>query len=121
MRVCSLRRLPGSNCAKAMRDMRSAPKTAWGLRLETEASCSPEPSSSSVVTTLVVPTSIARPKRIDVVSPRSTARTRPAKVVTVTPAGSSRRASGSPVSTPAGTSAAAIPIAAASCSTSDVW
>ena len=42
MRVWSLRRLPGSNCAKAMRDMRSPPKTACGLRLETEASCSPE-------------------------------------------------------------------------------
>ncbi len=72
MRVCSLRRLPGSNWAKAMRDMRSPPKTACGLRLETEASCSPEPSSSSVVTTLVVPTSMARPKRMEVVSPRST-------------------------------------------------
>ena len=41
--------------------MRSPPKTAWGLRLETEASCSPDASSISVVTTLVVPTSMARP------------------------------------------------------------
>ena len=61
MRVCSLRRLPGSNWAKAMRDMRSPPKTACGLRLDTEASCSPEASSIRVVTTLVVPTSMARP------------------------------------------------------------
>ena len=33
MRVVSFLRFPGLNCAKAMRDMRSPPKTAWGLRL----------------------------------------------------------------------------------------
>ncbi len=32
MRVCSLRRLPGSNWAKAMRDIRSPPKTACGIQ-----------------------------------------------------------------------------------------
>ena len=121
MRVCSLRRLPGLNWAKAMRDMRSPPKTDWGLRLDTDASCSPDASSSRVVTTVVVPMSMASPKRMAVVSPRSTARMRPANVVTVTPAGSSRNADGSPASTPGATSAGVMPTAAASCSTSDVW
>ena len=121
MRVCSLRRLPASNWANAMRDMRSPPKTDCGLRLETEASCSPEVSSSSVVTTVVVPTSMASPKRIAVVSPRSTARMRPANVVTVTPAGSSRSAAGSVARTPGPTASGVTPTAAASCSTSEVW
>src|SRR2546425_812917 len=101
IRVWSFRRLPGLNCAKAMRDMRSPPKTAWGLRLETDASCSPDSSSISVVTTLVVPMSIARPNFIPAVSPRSTARIRcrpPApprtNVATVTPAGAAPRAEG---------------------------
>src|SRR6058998_2309156 len=76
IRVWSFLRLPGSNCAKAIRDMRSPPKTAWGFRLETDASCSPESSSISVLTTLVVPMSTARPNFIPAVSPRSTATTR---------------------------------------------
>src|SRR3989442_658967 len=76
IRVWSFLRLPGSNCAKAIRDMRSPPKTAWGFRLETDASCSPESSSISVLTTLVVPMSTPRPNFIPAVSPRSTATTR---------------------------------------------
>jgi len=45
-----LAQVAGSNWAKAMRDMRSPPKTACGLRLDTEASCFAEASSISVVT-----------------------------------------------------------------------
>jgi len=71
-----LRRLPGLNWAKAMRDIRSAPNTAWGLRLDTEASCSPDSSSISDDTTLVVPMSMARPNFMSAVSPASTARMR---------------------------------------------
>ena len=78
---CSFRRLAGLNCANAMRDMRSPPNTAWGLRLDTEPSSSPDVSSIRLVTTLVVPTSIARPNAMLEVSPRSTAsRRRPAVV-----------------------------------------
>ena len=84
MRVWSFLRFPGSACAKAIRDMRSPPKTACGLRLETEAICSPEASSISVVTTLVVPMSMARPNLWSAVSPDSTARMRRPKRVTVT-------------------------------------
>ncbi len=99
MRVWSLRRFPGSNWAKAMRDIRSPPKTACGLRLDTEASCSPDSSSISVVTTLVVPTSMARPNFRSAVSPGSTARIRPPKLVTVTSPSRSRSAAGSVLST----------------------
>ena len=98
IRVWSLRRLPGLNWAKAIRDMRSPPKTAWGLRLETDASCSPDSSSISVVTTLVVPTSIARPNRMAVVSPRSTARTRPGRTWSRSPR---RRRRAGPAAAPA--------------------
>ena len=121
MRVVSLRRLAGLNCAKAMRDMRSPPNTAWGLRLETEASCSPDVNSTRVVTTLVVPTSMARPNFMDVVSPRSTAMMRRPNVVTVVPAGSSRRAWGRRASTPGPTSVGSAPTTASNCSRSEVW
>ena len=76
--------MPGSNWAKAMRDIRSPPNTAWGFRLDTAASCSPDSSSISVVTTLVVPMSMARPNLWSAVSPASIARTWRPKVVTVT-------------------------------------
>ncbi len=94
MRVWSLRRLPGLNWAKAMRDMRSAPNTAWGLRLDTEASCSPDSSSISDDTTLVVPISTAIPNFRSAVSPASTARMRRPQVVTVTSPACSRSALG---------------------------
>ena len=77
MRLWSLRRFDGFHWAKAIRDIRSPPNVAWGFRLDTEAITSPEASSSSVVTTLVVPTSIATPNAIAVVSPRSTPRGAP--------------------------------------------
>src|SRR2546422_725249 len=76
-----------------------------------------------VVTTLVVPMSIARPNFIPAVSPRSTARIRcrpPAapldtNVATVTPAGSARRACGNPWSTAGPTSAVGRPAAPTGC------
>ena len=77
MRLWSFRRFDGFHWAKAIRDIRSPPNVAWGFRLDTEAITSPEASSSSVVTTLVVPTSIATPNAIAVVSPRSTPRGAP--------------------------------------------
>ena len=84
IRVWSLRRLPASNWTKAMRDIRSPPNTACGLRLETEASCSPDSSSIRLLTTLVVPMSMARPNLRSEVSPDSTASKRRPKLVTVT-------------------------------------
>ena len=121
LRVRSFRKFPGLNCANAMRDIKSPPNTDWGFRLEIEASRSPDSSSSSVLTTLVVPTSMARPNFIAEVSPRSTARMRPPNVVTVTPAGSSRSADGSAASTGGVTASVVSPSSASSCSRSDVW
>ena len=111
MRVCSLRRLPGLNCAKAMRDMRSPPKTACGFRLDTDASCSPE-------LELHQGGHHAGGADVDGEAELAWSAVSPAldgedaagrSVVTVTPAGSSRSACGRPASTPGGTSAAATP------------
>ena len=121
MRVWSFLRFPGSACAKAIRDMRSPPKTACGLRLETEAICSPEASSISVVTTLVVPMSMARPNLWSAVSPDSTARMRRPKRVTVTSPWRFRRAAGRVFQTSAATSSTEAPAAARSSSRSEVW
>ena len=121
MRIWSLRRLPGLPWAKAMRDIRSAPKTACGFRLDTDASCSPDSSSIRALTTLVVPTSTASPNLRSAVSPGSTDRTRGPNVVTVTSPPCSRRAPGRVLSTSRLTSSAAAPVAASSASRSDVW
>jgi hypothetical protein len=72
IRLWSFRRFAGFHWAKAIRDIRSPPNVACVFRLDTEAISSPDASSSSVVTTLVVPTSIARPNAMALVSPRST-------------------------------------------------
>ena len=121
MRLWSFRRFDGFHWAKAIRDIRSPPNVAWGFRLDTEAITSPEASSSSVVTTLVVPTSIATPNAIAVVSPRSTPRGAPWNVTTVTSPLASRSAAGSVRTTSSGTSSGARPAASASCSRSEVW
>ena len=120
MRVCSLRRLPASNWAKAMRDIRSPPNTAWGLRLETAASCSPDSSSIRVVTTLVVPMSMARPNLWSAVSSASIERTCRPKVVTVTRPSWARSVAGRLLSSEAGTSSTVPPAAATRASTSEV-
>ena len=120
MRLWSLRRFDGFHWAKAIRDIRSPPNVAWGFRLDTEAMTSPEASSSSVVTTLVVPTSIATPNAIAVVSPRSTPRGAPLNVTTVTSPLASRSAAGRVRTTSSGTSSGARPAASASCSRSEV-
>ena len=105
IRLWSLRRFDGFHWAKAIRDMRSPPNVACGLRLDTEAITSPEASSRSVVTTLVVPTSTAMPKAMAVVSPRSTVSGPPWNVTTVTSALASRSVVGSVRITSRGTSA----------------
>src|SRR6266446_5004949 len=107
IRVWSLRRLPGLNWTKAMRDIRSPPNTACGFRLETEASCSPDSSSIREVTTLVVPMSTASPNFISAVSPRSTPISVEPNVVTVTSPSLSRSAAGSCMSRSGCTSAGA--------------
>jgi hypothetical protein len=104
-----------------MRDMRSAPNTACGFRLETDASCSPDSSSINVDTTLVVPTSTAMPKRIAAVSPGSTASTRRPHVVTVTSPPRSRSACGRPRTTSVGTSSTVRLVTRRSSSRSEIW
>ena len=100
--------------------MRSPPNTACGLRLDTAAICSPDSSSINVVTTLVVPMSMARPNLWSAVSPGSMATTRLPNVVTVTSASRSRSVAGKVLSSAGGTASTRSPVAASKASRSEV-